>query len=196
MLEEGHGTALDRITAFQMGFVTGTTACAAIDLDDVDRRRGELPMMLQQDSSGDVQAGEVPVDERTLSTLMEVLGHVFGTETAPTLSLQSGTPCPDATTTTAPASYCPSTNTVTVDLPALQQMGKVEDEANLVLLQGDNTALSLVTSRYVLALQHHRGVAVDDAAAVLRTACLTGYADRSMADPIELAREHVAAHRR
>ncbi|KAA0093718.1 peptidase [Mycolicibacterium sp. P1-18] len=186
MLEEGHGTALDRITAFQMGFVTGTTACAAIDLDDVDRRRGELPMMLQQDSSGDVQAGEVPVDERTLSTLMEVLGHVFGTDGAPTLSLQSGTPCPDAATTTAPASYCPSTNTVTVDLPALQQMGKVEDEANLVLLQGDNTALSLVTSRYVLALQHHRGVAVDDAAAVLRTACLTGYADRSMADPIEL----------
>lgn len=185
MLEEGHGTALDRITAFQMGFVTGVSACAAIDLDSVDRRRGELPMMLQQDQSGDVQAGEVPIDERTLSTLMEVLGHVFTPSQAPTLSLTSGASCPDAKTT-APASYCPSTNTVNVDLPALQKMGKVEDEANLVLLQGDNTALSLVTSRYALAVQHQRGVALDDAAAVLRTACLTGHADRSMADPVDL----------
>jgi len=169
-----------------MGFVTGTSACAAIDLDDVDRRRGELPMMLQQDRAGDVQAGEVPVDERTLSTLMEVLGQVFRPARQPTLSLTSGTPCPDARVT-APASYCPATNTVTVDLPALQKMGKVDDEANLVLLQGDNTALSLVTSRFVLAVQHQRGLAVDTAAAVLRTACLTGYADRSMADPVDVA---------
>ena len=29
----GHGTALDRVSAFQMGFVTGTDACAAIDAD-------------------------------------------------------------------------------------------------------------------------------------------------------------------
>lgn len=142
-------------------------------------------MMLQQDQSGDVQAGEVPIDERTLSTLMEVLGHVFTPSQAPTLSLTSGASCPDAKTT-APASYCPSTNTITVDLPALQKIGKVEDEANLVLLQGDNTALSLVTSRYALAVQHQRGVALDDAAAVLRTACLTGHADRSMADPVDL----------
>lgn len=190
MLEEGHGTALDRITAFQMGFVTGTSACAAIDLADVDRRRGELPMMLQQDRAGDVQAGEVPIDERTLSTLTEVLGHVFGLAQAPTLSLTNGTPCPDARAT-APASYCPATNTITVDLPALQKVGKVEDEANLVLLQGDNTALSLVTSRFVLAVQHQRGLALNTAAAVLRTACLTGYADRSMADPVDVASGNV-----
>lgn len=49
-------------------------------------------------------------------------------------------------------------------------------------MQGDNTALSVVISRYVLALQHERNVSLDNAAASLRTACLTGLAQRNMVD--------------
>ena len=37
MVTEGHGTALDRITAFQVGFVQGQSACARIDLDEVSQ---------------------------------------------------------------------------------------------------------------------------------------------------------------
>jgi predicted metalloprotease len=46
MLEEGHGTALDRVSAFQMGFVSGASECAKIDLAEIEERRGDLPMAL------------------------------------------------------------------------------------------------------------------------------------------------------
>ena len=62
MLEEGHGTALDRVSAFQMGFVGGASECAKIDLDEIEERRGDLPMALPLDATGDVQSGEVPID--------------------------------------------------------------------------------------------------------------------------------------
>jgi hypothetical protein len=40
MVEEGHGTALDRTRAFQQGFVDGTASCAAIDLTSIEQQRG------------------------------------------------------------------------------------------------------------------------------------------------------------
>jgi predicted metalloprotease len=43
MVTEGHGTALDRITAFQMGFIQGTSACTRIDLDEIEKRAGTYP---------------------------------------------------------------------------------------------------------------------------------------------------------
>jgi hypothetical protein len=60
------------------------------------------------------------------------------------------------------------------------------DRDDYVLPQGDNTALSLVTSRYTLSLQHARGEPLNAPATALRTACLTGVAQRAMAEPIEL----------
>ena len=42
---------------------------------------------------------------------------------------------------------------------------------------GDNTAYSVLVSRYMQAIQHARGgVMLDNAEAALRTACLTGVA--------------------
>src|SRR5699024_8170577 len=52
--------------------------------------------------------------------------------------------------------------------------------------QGDNTAISVVTSRYALAVQQQRGVDLDTPRAAMRTACLTGVAQRRMAEPIDL----------
>ncbi len=45
-------SALDRVSAFQLGFIGGTPACAAIDEDEVERRRGDLPTALRVDASG------------------------------------------------------------------------------------------------------------------------------------------------
>jgi hypothetical protein len=70
-----------------------------------------------------------------------------------------------------------------VDLPALRQLGAPASEQQHVLLQGDNSAISVLTSRYMLALQHQRGVRLDSDAAALRTACLTGVAQAKLADP-------------
>jgi predicted metalloprotease len=184
MLEEGHGTALDRVSAFQLGFVGGASECAKIDLGEIEERRGDLPMALPLDQTGDVQSGEVPIDEDTLDTLMEVLGEVYKPSEAPTLSYETQ-PCLGVQPS-PPASYCPDSNTISVDLSALQQLGEAADESNYVLLQGDNSALSVVTSRYALAMEHQNGDPLDTAVAALRTACLTGVAQRAMAEAVAL----------
>jgi predicted metalloprotease len=185
MIEDGHGTALDRVSAVQMGFTSGASECASIDMDEIDERRGDLPMALPFDDDGDVQSGEVGLDEGVLDLLMEVLGEVYQPSEPPTLSYEPAE-CSDAQPV-PPTSYCPSTNTIAVDLGALQQMGQVADESNYVLLQGDNTALSVLTSRYALAVQHEGGEALDTPAAALRTACLTGVAQAAMSDTVELS---------
>ncbi len=83
---------------------------------------------------------------------------------------------------TPPAAYCPSSNTIIVDLPALAEVGTPSDEEDPGgLVTGDNTAYSVLVSRYMQALQHeHGGVTLDNAEAALRTACLTGVATVKM----------------
>ncbi len=51
-----------------------------------------------------------------------------------------------------PLSYCPATNTITVDLPGLQKMGSPAEGYYGLALQGDNTAYSVLVSRYMMAL--------------------------------------------
>jgi hypothetical protein len=49
------------------------------------------------------------------------------------------------------------------------------------LVTGDNTAYSVLVSRYMQAIQQERGgVVLDNAEAALRTACLTGVATTKM----------------
>jgi predicted metalloprotease len=177
-----HGSALDRVSAFQMGFVDGATACTAIDLNEIDQRRGDLPTVLQADPAGVMETGEVPINRETLSTLMGVLGVIFSPQQPPALSYDRAD-CPDAQAG-SPASYCPATNTITVDLPELQKLGTPADRNEDVLPQGDDTALSVVMSRYALAVQREHGLPLGSAAAALRSACLTGVAHRRMAEPI------------
>jgi predicted metalloprotease len=183
--DDEHGSALDRVSAFQMGFIDGASACAGIDKKEIEQRRGDLPNALRVDSdTGNPETGEVPINQDTLTTLMELLGKIFTPKTPPTLTYQAGG-CPDAKPS-PPASYCPSTNTIAIDLPALAAMGKVSDENEHTLPQGDDTALSVVMSRYALAVQHERGLPMQSPWTALRTACLTGVVHRKMAEPIEL----------
>ncbi len=182
--DDEHGSSLDRISAFQMGFISGASACAGINKKEVEQRRGDLPNALRVDTNGDPETGEVEINQDTLSTLMELLGKIFSPKNPPSLSYQSAN-CPDAKPS-PPASYCPATNTIVVDLPGLATMGKVADEKENSLPQGDDTALSIVMSRYALAVQHERDLAMRSPWTALRTACLTGVVHRKMAEPIDL----------
>ena len=184
LLRQGHGSAIDRIGAFQIGFDDGAAGCAKIDMTEINQRRGDLPMVLQVDTGGNPQATDISIDNDTLTTLMELLGQIFKPANAPTLSTNTNT-CSTGQQA-KPAAYCPASNTIAIDLPSLQQMGSPADESQLVLLQGDDTALSVVTSRYVLAVEKEKGAPLDTATAALRTACLTGVAQRKMAEPIQL----------
>ncbi|OBK24964.1 peptidase [Mycobacterium asiaticum] len=182
--DDEHGSALDRVSAFQMGFVTGTQACAAINKAEVEQRRGDLPTALRVDTSGGTETGEVKITKETLDTLMELMGKIFAPKNPPTLSMTEGG-CSNAKPS-PPASYCPATNTIAVDLPALATMGKVAGEKEHSLPQGDDTALSIVMSRYALAVQHERKLPMQSPWTALRTACLTGVAHKKMAENIEL----------
>jgi predicted metalloprotease len=188
-LAAGHGTALDRVSAFQMGFNTNNTTCAGIDTADIEHRRAGTPASLRQEPTGRARAArgdEVKIDKTTLSTLIGTLNTRFAPAKPPTLSFEEAR-CPDASAS-PPVSYCPATNTISVDLPGLRQLAGVTGETeNKLMLHGENTALSVVMSRYMLALQHERGVELTSAVAGLRTACLTGLGERTMSEPVELA---------
>lgn len=173
-----HGTALDRVSAFQTGFDVGTDGCAAMDSTEIEQRRGNLPPSLFDPAS---PQSDIAIDEQTLTTLVDLLGEIFTAANPPTLATDGDT-C--STSQQRPVVYCPEANTIAVDMPTLRQVGTPADESDFVLLQGDNTALSMVTSRYVLALQHERGLPLNTPVAAMRTACLTGVAQRKMADPV------------
>lgn len=172
-VDASHGTALDRVSAVQQGFDLGAASCARITMADVEARRGDIPAALF-DPSG--THSDMPITEQALSSLIAELNTIFSPERAP--SLRVGVSC-----AAGPATYCRDSNTVEVDLSALEQIGTPASESQRVLLQGDNSAISVVTSRYMLALQNTRGVALDGLGAAMRTACLTGVAQSKMADP-------------
>lgn len=171
-----HGSAFERISAFQFGFTDGATACAAIDLKEIESRRGDLPIALQGD-----QTGEWPVTEESVRTLVEVLDGIYGPAESPMLSFDAAQAdsCNDARPS-PPVSYCPATNTLTVDLPELAAMGEQTLPGQNEIVRGDNTAYSVLASRYMLAIQHEQGLPLDNAQTALRTACLTGAATASL----------------
>ena len=176
-----HGSAFERISAFQFGFTEGTAACAAINIQEVKQRRGDLPVELPSD-----QNGELPVTEVSVKQIVDAMTILFAPKAPPQLTFDAATAteCPDARPS-PPASYCPATNTIAVDLPELQRMGATTEGIDGMALQGDNTAYSVVVSRYMMAVQHeHGGLALDTAEAGLRTACLTGVATRKLSTQI------------
>ena len=176
-----HGSAFERISAFQFGFIDGPSACAAIDDKEVAQRRGDLPVALQRDESGDW-----PVSEESVKAIIDAMNILFKPAQPPTLTFDaaSAASCPDARPS-PPASYCPSTNTIAVDLPAMEKLGTPQGGDDMSAPSGDNTAYSVLMSRYMMSLQHQRGgLVLDNAEAGLRTACLTGVATTKLADGV------------
>ena len=180
---EEHGSAFERISAFQFGFTDGMAACVGVDEDEVAGRRGDLPVALQSD-----QTGELPVTNESVLSIVEALTMLFSPDHPPQVSFDSPASwsCAGARPS-PPASYCPETNTIVVDLPFLQELGtKVDDGMGLSF--GDNTAYSALTSRFMVALQQQRAnLVLDDATAALRTACLTGVATTKLSAGVTVA---------
>jgi predicted metalloprotease len=171
-----HGSAFERVSAFQFGFTDGASSCAAIDQAEIDQRRGDLPVLLRES-----ETGEVAITEQSVQDIVAAMGAAFGQEQEPTLVFdQAGGRCPGSNSK-APAVYCPSTNSIVVDLPALQKLGSKTDDGGHGLATGDNTGYSIVVSRFMIALQHRRASTLDNAVTALRTACLTGVATAKMA---------------
>ncbi|ULN46081.1 neutral zinc metallopeptidase [Mycolicibacterium goodii] len=177
-----HGSALDRVSAFQIGFSGNVDQCAAIDMEDIKKRRGDLPKFLDG-LVGDTSTGNDAITEGVVESVMDSLGQVYAPSDPPSLQMGDAPACPDAQPT-PPASYCPATNTIVVDMPGLQALGETKTEnEEQELLQGDNSAISVLTSRYALAVAREKGHPIDNPVAAMRTACLTGVAQAVMAEP-------------
>lgn len=173
--EDGHGTALDRVSAFQQGFDVGATACTVMSMGEIESRRGELPAQLFDPAS---PQSDMAITEATLGTVFKELQEILEPHDPPALSTRAAE-CP--TTEAQPVVYCAETNTVVADVATLERIGSPADENQQVLLQGDNTAISMVTSRYVLAVQREKGASLNSPTTAMRTACLTGAVQREMA---------------
>ena len=188
-----HGSAFERVSAFQFGFTDGAASCAAIDDKEIEQRRGDLPVALQQGQSGDW-----PVSEESVKAIVEALGTLFSPADPPKLRLDAdgAQACPDAGPS-PPVSYCPATNTIAVDMAELEKIGTPsgqEETDKYGIVSGDNTAYSILVSRYMLALQHERGgLSLDTAEAALRTACLTGVATTKMTEAVTTSGDNTVA---
>jgi hypothetical protein len=182
-----HGSAFERVTAFQIGFDDGTAGCVAITPEEIAKRRQNLPKDLLE--QGDT--GEATIGQDSVNAFVEALTKVFGPKDPPKVTFDAPS-CPDARPT-PPASYCPSTNTIAVDMPALVVMGTSLTRGSPIdlgshALFGDYTAYSVLVSRFMLALEKQRGeLSLDDTDAGLRTACLTGTATKSLAKEVTLS---------
>ena len=183
--EGEHGSAFERVSAFQFGFTDGMSACLAIDADEIARRRGDLPINLQEK-----EVGEVPIAEDLVKAMVDTLNMFHQLSNPPTLSFENQA-CPEARST-PPVSYCPATNTISVDIAGLSAIGTPSTGLGRPII-GDNTAFSVLTSRYMLAIEHEDGLALDTPAAALRTACLTGLATAKMSHETELSSGYTVA---
>jgi hypothetical protein len=173
-----HGSAFERVSAFQFGFSDGPGTCKRIDEEEVTQRRGDLPVELQRH-----ETGNWPVSQDSVKALIAAMNILFRPAERPKLTFDVAVAarCPDARPT-PPASFCPATNTIAVDLAPLKRLGAPTE--GLTGMTGDNTAYSVLISRYMLAIQDQLGLPLDTAEAGLRTACLTGVATSKLVRPV------------
>lgn len=165
-----HGSAFERVTAFQLGFAGDPQRCAAINADDVDSRRGNLPLNVLM--AGD--HGDMPITQESLGLMAKSLGTFFELPEAPQVSYSGvDVGCAEKT---SPVTYCPAGNTIGVDLPRLVEESTPERARRDLPTEivGDFTGFGMFASRFALAAQSAQGLPIDGPSAALRTTCLVG----------------------
>ncbi|MFI2230788.1 metallopeptidase [Nocardia testacea] len=173
--ENVHGSAFERVTAVQMGYTNGAEACAQIDEQEIEDRRAGLPVTFEEPGE---QYLQLEVTEDSLEDMAVAMADILPVTRAPEYDY-AGVParCSDATPT-APVAYCPVTDVIGTDVEALaERAGETggEDEPLSAIVAGDYNAFVVFVSRYTLAYQNHKQLALVGAeTAGLRTACLSG----------------------
>lgn len=164
-----HGSAFERVTAFQLGFRGNAEVCAGIDGANVDARRGNLPINALTHGRGQPRS----IDEDALDAVQESLADMFAMRRPPPMdTADPAGGC--ANRRTAPVTYCADTGTIGIDLPALTAAAQHRPQDGPSSPDGYFTALSMIASRYALASADERGEPVTGETAAARTACLTG----------------------
>ncbi|MCC8245864.1 neutral zinc metallopeptidase [Saccharothrix luteola] len=169
-----HGSAFDRVSAFQFGFAGDPSRCAEIDEAEIKARITQQKFDSQDQDTGQGKGNLKVDDKRSLDLLEESLHAAFkdAAATPPALSTSSSAECPDGGDT-SPAAYCPATNSISIDLPDLVKIGTPPKRGQKGGI-GDFAAFAEIASRFALSIQKATGYGLEGPAAGLRTACLTG----------------------
>ncbi|MEJ2859395.1 MULTISPECIES: neutral zinc metallopeptidase [unclassified Saccharothrix] len=177
-----HGSAFDRVAAFQFGFAGDPKRCAQIDEQEIKNRITQQKFDSQDKDSGQGK-GNLKVDKPEYLELLEKsLGEAFSQSGAtPPQFKQDNVSCTNAKVT-SPATYCPATNTVGIDLQDLVKIGTPPKRGQKGGI-GDFAAFAEIASRYALSIQKATGYPLEGPAAGLRTACLTGAWAGTTTDP-------------
>ncbi|WP_338599579.1 neutral zinc metallopeptidase [Saccharopolyspora sp. SCSIO 74807] len=174
-----HGSAFDRVTAFQDGFSGGPQRCAELDAAEVKQRTTQFRFWK------DDQEQDLPVDQRNLTQVRDSLREVFrDTGAQPPQIVGEPRSCPGMRGT-RPVSYCPATNTVSLSMDGLQKIANppAKDDPNSGY--GDFAAYAQFASRYALSVQRAAGLPLEGGNAGLRTACMVGsWSGLLVEDPI------------
>ncbi|TWP53514.1 aminopeptidase [Lentzea tibetensis] len=169
-----HGSAFDRVSAFQFGFARGARRCADIDEAEIEARITERKFEPADTDKGQGRGNAKVDDDKFLRALENSLRNAYKTSgaTFPAINRDGAGSCSDAEPTT-PATYCPATNQVGLDLPGLVRIGTPPKKGQKGGI-GDFAAFAVIASRFSLSIQKATGFKLDDEAAGQRTACLTG----------------------
>ncbi|GLZ35361.1 aminopeptidase [Lentzea sp. NBRC 105346] len=169
-----HGSAFDRVSAFQFGFARGAKRCADIDEAEIQQRITERKFDPKDTDTGQGRGNAKVDSEQYLQALERSLREAYKSSgaTFPALDRAGTNECNDAKTTN-PASFCPASNQVGLDLPGLVRVGTPPKKGQKGGI-GDFAAFAVIASRFSLSIQKATGFRLDDEAAGQRTACLTG----------------------
>jgi predicted metalloprotease len=166
-----HGTAFDRVFAFQTGFEKSPKDCASMNMQNIQARIVEQPFAKKDRLNGQ---GDSKFDQDAVTALQASLDGAFqgaGVK-APKITAGDGR-CPNDAKSTPPATFCADSNTVSIDMTALARVAQPAERDGSGGF-GDFAAFSEVASRYILGIEKGAGASTDNANAGLRTACLVG----------------------
>jgi len=164
-----HGSAFDRVAAFQFGFAGDPARCARIDEAEIKERITQQTFSPDDASKGQLAVG----DRRNLDLLESSLRDAYKQTGAAPPAFKTGVDACPGVQPTSPAAYCPGTNQVSLDLDELTKIGAVPKKGQKGGI-GDFAAFAEIASRFTLSIQKATGYPLDGPAAGLRTACLTG----------------------
>ncbi|WP_433733802.1 metallopeptidase [Nocardia sp. CA-129566] len=161
-----HGNGFERASALQLGFSDGANACSRIDDAEIAARRGNLPAIFSS-----TETGEQEITRDSVQAEIDFVAQLFKLKDRPKVEYTGAIRgCPDAHETT-PVSYCPSTNTIGIDMPGLVKRGRKVDS---LMPRGDFDAYALVASRTLLAVEKASGRSLSEQTTALHVACYTG----------------------
>jgi predicted metalloprotease len=163
-----HGSAFDRVSAFQEGYDGGAQRCADFATNPPALTDIAFSTAAEAKSGGNAPLREVvPAVAADLDTYWAGLLSDYETVAVKYFDARQGRPKCGATTLgkNLDIAFCPRTNTIVVDRTLFPDVYK---------RSGDFGVAAVVAAEWAVAMQNHEGVTGDEKSLELQQSCFTG----------------------